>query len=109
VAAALQSAARQFVLVARDGGEELAFVLPGIADPEPVLARFRAAITELAIPHADSPTGYLTISCGCVVFKSDVSIFPAVLLKASDEALYEAKQSGRNQYVIRPCRYGKGQ
>lgn len=101
IAAALQSVARLSDFVARYGGEEFAFVLPGISDPAPVLRRFMETLSNLAISHAGSPTGYLTISCGCVVFKSGTEVFPAGLLRASDEALYEAKLAGRDRFIIR--------
>jgi diguanylate cyclase (GGDEF)-like protein/PAS domain S-box-containing protein len=100
IAGALQSIARQSDIVARYGGEEFTLVLVGVNDPAAMLDRFMAAVADLAIIHEDSATGYLTISCGCVVFKSRHVLSPASLLKASDEALYEAKRSGRNRYVI---------
>lgn len=102
VAQALHGVARQSDFVARYGGEEFAFVLTGLADPAPLLARFAAAVADLAIPHADSPTGRLTVSCGCAIFASCHGVSPADLIKAGDEALYEAKANGRNRYVIRP-------
>lgn len=108
IASALQSVARQSDLVARYGGEEFAFVLIGVADPSPVLARLAAAVANLAIEHEDSPTGYLTISCGCVVFGSCEELSPRLLLKEGDEALYAAKFAGRNQYVIRAYTAGDG-
>ena len=64
------------------------------------LERFATAIAALAIPHADSPTGFLTVSCGAIVrLGGDLS--PKRLLQLGDEALYAAKQAGRNRYVIR--------
>lgn len=105
VAAALQSVVRQTDFIARYGGEEFAFVLPGISDPAPLLARFKETLLNLAITHAGSPTGYLTISCGCVVVRNDADLFPGALLKASDEALYEAKLAGRDQFIIRPSKF----
>jgi diguanylate cyclase (GGDEF)-like protein len=101
IASALQSVARQSDLVARYGGEEFVFVLTGMRDPTPLLDRFITTVAELAIVHEDSPTGYLTISCGCVVFTSGGMLSPILLLKTSDEALYEAKSAGRNRHVIR--------
>jgi PleD family two-component response regulator len=58
------------------------------------------AVAGLAIPHSDSPTGYLTVSCGCVIVSESGKLTPAALLEASDEALYDAKSAGRNGYVI---------
>lgn len=101
IALALQSVARKSDFVARYGGEEFAFVLTGMKDPAQALERFTAAVRELAIVHEGSPTGYLTISCGCVVFNSCSSLSPIQILKASDETLYEAKTAGRNRHIIR--------
>ncbi|WP_425645315.1 diguanylate cyclase domain-containing protein [Agrobacterium leguminum] len=101
IASALQSVARQSDLVARYGGEEFVFVLTGMTNPAPVLERFATVIAELAIIHEGSPTGYLTISCGCVVFNSSTHLSPILLLEASDKVLYEAKSTGRNRHIIR--------
>lgn len=101
IAGALQSVARQSDFVARFGGEEFAFVLAGIADPAPVLERFVSTVSDLAIRHEDSPTGFLTVSCGCAVFHSCAELSPTQLLKVSDAVLYEAKMAGRNRHIIR--------
>ena len=100
IALALQSSVRQSDIVARYGGEEFAFVLTGLNDPLPLLTRFAAAVADLAIVHQDSPTGYLTISCGCVVLQPDKALSPLLMLKAGDKALYEAKLKGRNRLVV---------
>lgn len=101
VAQALRDVFRSADIVARYGGEEFAFVLPTLGDPLPLLERLLAAVAELGIPHLDSATGYLTLSCGCIVFGAGEQVSPTQLLKAGDEALYEAKLAGRNRYVIR--------
>lgn len=101
IASALQSVARHSDFVARYGGEEFVFVLTGMTNPAPVLERFATVIAELAIIHEGSPTGYLTISCGCVVFNSSTHLSPILLLEASDKVLYEAKSTGRNRHIIR--------
>ncbi|AZI35750.1 diguanylate cyclase [Caenibius tardaugens NBRC 16725] len=100
VAKALHSVARQSDFVARYGGEEFAFVLMNAGDPSRMLDRFMAAIAHLAIPQAESPTGCMTISCGCVVAAPCEKLTPAQLLEASDKALYTAKTAGRNRYIV---------
>lgn len=104
IATALRSVARQTDFVARYGGEEFVFIMSGVVDPSPLLERFASAVTQLAVAHADSPTGYLTVSCGCAVFASCLNLSAAELLAASDSALYEAKAAGRNRHVIRHAR-----
>lgn len=101
VVSALQSVLRKSDFVARYGGEEFAFILVGMDDPAPLLDRLVAAVVEMAIPHEHSPAGYLSISCGCMIFKSSEGFSPQQLLKLSDGALYEAKATGRNRHVIR--------
>lgn len=100
VARALQSVARRTDLVTRYGGEEFVAVFPGIAQPGPLLERLAQAIEALALPHAASPHGRLTASCGCAVFAPGAELLPAVLLQACDVALYEAKAAGRNRSVV---------
>lgn len=114
IAMALKSMARPYDIVARHGGEEFVFVLPGVVDPGPIVERFAAAVADLRIHHEDSPTRRLTISCGCVVAEEVANLTPAWLLQASDNALYEAKAGGGNHHVIRrigpmPTSAGKSQ
>lgn len=101
IASALQSVVRPSDIVARYGGEEFAFVLTEVTDCEAVLDRFAATLAKLAIIHEDSPTGYLTVSCGGVIFQSCAELTPTSMLKASDEVLYKAKAAGRNRHIIR--------
>lgn len=100
IATALQSVVRQGDVVARYGGEEFAFVLGTDSDPAPMLERFAAAVAGLEIPHADSPTGWLTISTGAVVARPP-DLTMETLVRMADEALYAAKQAGRNRVVVR--------
>lgn len=100
IAVALQHVIRRSDLVARYGGEEFAFVLSGVADPAPIMEKFLGAVSGLSIPHEDSPTGRLSISCGVVVSPSAAET-PRQLIQKSDEALYDAKLRGRDRYVIR--------
>lgn len=90
-------------LVARYGGEEFALVLPG-TDAEG--ARFlgetvREVVRGLAIPNADVGTGCcVTISVGVTSIDHFRSDGATCLLKRADEALYQAKENGRNQVVF---------
>jgi diguanylate cyclase (GGDEF)-like protein len=62
-----------------------------------VAARICAAVAELAVPHAGSPFEYVTVSIGVAVARPTPDQSMVLLLKSADEALYEAKQSGRNR------------
>lgn len=87
-------------LAARYGGEEFAVLLPD-CDPDAALAIARelvAAIEALAIPHrASTVAGLLTISIGAASLRPGHGGTPDALLHAADEALYRAKDAGRNR------------
>ncbi len=81
----------------RFGGEEFIVVLDrtGEENAKAVLERFRAAIEQYHFPQL----GKITISIGFVrLDKADV---PSVIIGRADQALYYAKQHGRN----RICHY----
>ncbi|MGL5035595.1 MAG: diguanylate cyclase domain-containing protein, partial [Microcystaceae cyanobacterium] len=52
------------------------------------------------IPHQDSPvSSHITVSFGIATVKPLPGQDNQVLLKLADEALYQAKDKGRNQYA----------
>jgi len=82
---------------ARYGGEEFAIILPQ-ASPEGALVmaeRLRVKVENLVVPDV----GRITISLGVATFPQDGGS-PALLIKAADSALYQAKKSGRNRACI---------
>ncbi|GAB3356159.1 MULTISPECIES: sensor domain-containing diguanylate cyclase [Giesbergeria] len=86
-------------LVARYGGEEFAVIIRGQeASQACALAdRLRRDIESLAMPHACTSLGVVTISVGVASWVPVVpNDGPAMLIRMADEALYRAKQSGRN-------------
>ncbi|MDR0564031.1 MAG: diguanylate cyclase [Azoarcus sp.] len=103
VAQTLQSTTRrEDDQVARYGGEEFAVILP-ITDLEGALAvaeDMRMNIAELKIDHAwSSIAPVVTVSIGVATVtppKNSEAGIPA-LIKAADDALYRAKEAGRNQ------------
>jgi diguanylate cyclase (GGDEF)-like protein len=87
---------RKMDFVARYGGEEFVVVVQGvnIEGARALGDRLLAAIRQTFIEHEDLQLS-VTISIGLVeYFKGDT---PANWIERADQALYRAKQSGRNQ------------
>jgi diguanylate cyclase (GGDEF)-like protein len=86
---------------ARYGGEEFAVVLPDTDEfgAAHVAERVRAAVEALAIPHAASALGRVTVSVGAATAWPEAGADPdaAGLVRLADEALYRAKREGRNR------------
>lgn len=101
VAMALRSAAtRPADLAARYGGEEFAILLPETSEAQALVIaeRLRQTVEKLALPHPSSPVaGWVTLSAGVVGLVPEVGTDAVALIAAADEALYRAKQAGRNR------------
>ncbi len=85
---------------ARYGGEEFVAILPGCDKDNAVQTAWgiRKAIYDLNIPHETSDTaGCITLSLGVATFHpmQDEKL-PLKLITTADEALYRAKEAGRN-------------
>ena len=102
VAKALQETiVRPTDVIARYGGEEFTAILPDTnAEGAVVVAeKLRQAVESLNIPHEHSSAAdTVTISLG-IADKSNLADLEALIHKA-DEYLYEAKESGRNRYIM---------
>jgi diguanylate cyclase (GGDEF)-like protein len=109
VAGALQQCARRPMdFVARYGGEEFSVILYDadsdyVAD---ILARIQRLIAELNIPHEASPYGgRLTVSVGAGHVEPKAQRSSIGLIQLADEALYSAKDQGRNRIVVMRTEY----
>ncbi|MBH9554232.1 diguanylate cyclase [Inhella gelatinilytica] len=101
VAQALQaSITRATDLVARFGGEEFAILVP---DADTTAAAQIAtvchhSIRALGLDHAPSPTAEsVTVSIGHATCVAHALEGPEALIRAADQALYQAKRTGRNR------------
>ncbi|MBF0508126.1 MAG: PleD family two-component system response regulator [Deltaproteobacteria bacterium] len=85
---------------ARYGGEEFAIILPETDITGAVLLAqaIRAKVEELNISHAKSEVSdRVTISIGAASILPEKDLPNAILVTTADQALYQAKRSGRNQ------------
>lgn len=101
VARVLRESSREIDHSARYGGEELAVILPG-TDLEGAYnraERIREAIEQLRIARLDGGgTISITTSCGVAAARATAADGRA-MVQAADNALYEAKHSGKNTSV----------
>jgi two-component system chemotaxis response regulator CheY len=83
----------------RYGGEEFLVLLPEQSMEAAALAaeRLRAAVEQLALPHPAG--GVVTVSAG-VASLSDDNCRPDELFELADQALYRAKDGGRNRVEV---------
>ena len=93
--------------VARIGGDEFVLLLTGAEAPtdfHPVLERLLA---EVAAPyHVDSRQLTVTASIGVAICPLDDSD-PDTILRHADQAMYYAKQTGRNRYQLFDSEYDR--
>jgi diguanylate cyclase (GGDEF)-like protein len=101
VAAAMKGKLRPNEIVARYGGEEFIILLPGVpADIAFMIAeRVRAGVEE-CFYHDQSTNRQVPITSSLGIAQLTPSDSKECLLKHADEALYQAKQLGRNQTRI---------
>ncbi|MFL6659097.1 MAG: diguanylate cyclase domain-containing protein [Massilia sp.] len=86
-------------LVARYGGEEFSLLAPA-TDAQHAMDIAQGICDELerlALPHAKSPHGVVTISIGVATAMPDEAYSWTTLIEKADRALYQAKQDGRNR------------
>jgi len=100
IADTLKSQIRTSDQAFRYGGEEFAIVLPehNMDEAEKVAERLKASVEALGIENANGDTGTLTISFGVAASRnnSENGCRGTDVFKQADEALYQAKASGRN-------------
>ena len=97
VAAHLQKTLRDSDLLARYGGEEFGIILPMTAAGEAMRAaeRLRKSIESMPLRYNDKPIA-VTMSFGVASLESGLDGDVEAFIQRADEALYEAKRTGRN-------------
>ena len=89
-------------LAARYGGEEFIGLLPDTLSSEAAFLaeKIREAVERLGIRHSESRTGKIvSISLGTGTMVPNTEKTPADVIQQADEALYQAKSTGRNRVV----------
>jgi diguanylate cyclase (GGDEF)-like protein len=103
-----QCARRPMDFVARYGGEEFAVILYEASREyvAEVLTRIQRSIAELNIPHeASRVASRLTVSIGAAFVLPGANRTHDGLVQLADEALYGAKEQGRNRVVVLEAEY----
>jgi two-component system chemotaxis response regulator CheY len=94
---------RGYDFVGRYGGEEFLVGLPetGLPMAEAVAKRLRSGIeqTSIALPGREERV-HITSSFGLAAFQLDQDDSLEEIIKRADEALYRAKNSGRNRVCV---------
>jgi diguanylate cyclase (GGDEF)-like protein len=109
VASVLPVAARRpFDLAARYGGEEFAVLLYDTRRDrvEEIFRQLHASLQKAALEHPASPVSqHVTFSIGAACVEPNLGRHPEGFIQLADEALYAAKERGRNRTVIMDREY----
>jgi diguanylate cyclase (GGDEF)-like protein len=86
-------------VIGRFGGEEFVVLLPHTDEPGAIIAaeRIREAVSQVMVQAGDKVVTF-TVSIGAATHAKRVKIDQ--LLECADQALYAAKQGGRNQVRV---------
>lgn len=101
VAQIIKNSLRENDFVARIGGEEFAVLAPCVPDDisETIAERIRCDIASSPLASSEGNV-QLTVSIGvCNISKESATLDPEVIHRWADNALYEAKNRGRNRVV----------
>lgn len=103
VASAIAAAAEKRAdFAARYGGEEFCVLLPGTNETGALLVaeNIRRILRDMKISHTASTTGDVTVSIGLVTAGPGDAAEASEMMKRADEALYAAKQGGRDRVHV---------
>ena len=107
IAKSIKDSIRHMDFVARYGGEEFVVLLPetDAHGAYAVASNIYKAIDRLEIPHIKSlVSNHITISLGVTVYRGEIELGKEELLSIADQALYRAKELGRNQIYYQSIR-----
>lgn len=96
----LGNCVRESDTVARFGGDEFTVILGELSHPDYVTQTIQNILQTLAKPfQLGDHVSYLTASIGIAVYPDDADNIED-LLKNADQAMYQAKDNGRNRYCF---------
>ncbi|MBI5842503.1 MAG: PAS domain S-box protein [Chloroflexi bacterium] len=103
IGAFLQTCVRAEDIACRYGGEEFLVILPeaSLKDTLKRAKQLREGIKQLHVRYHDQALGAVTVSLGVAVFPDHGSTTEAIM-RVADDALYRAKQEGRDRVVVAP-------
>ncbi len=92
---------REGEIISRNGGEEFTILLENcsLLQAEEIATRIRKAIEQYTFFMADKKKIRITVSIGVAVYQAGQNTTER-LYEVADEALYKAKQNGRNNVCI---------
>ena len=101
VANCLKNGLRDSDAAARYGGEEFAIILPktNLFNAQPIAERLRTSVEQLR-PEFDGIPIPVTMSFGVSAFSAEVDTTKNDFIKKADQALYRAKDRGRNRCCV---------
>lgn len=93
---------RRYDLAARLGGEEFALILSGtgLVKAKRVLKRLLEEFRDKTFETPESDTFQVTCSAGLTTYKGTVDMDVKQLVDLADEALYRAKDAGKDQVKV---------
>jgi diguanylate cyclase (GGDEF)-like protein/PAS domain S-box-containing protein len=99
IARRLQASVRANDTVGRLGGDEFVLLLTGLESAEEYQTALERVIAAISQPVALDATHEATVTCsiGIALFPQDATS-PDTLLRYADQAMYAAKQNGRDRY-----------
>ncbi len=96
----LSSHVRETDMVARLGGDEFTIILPNIENTDEVEHMAGRILNEISRPfYLNGCELFISVSIGITIYPNDASDFPTLLTNA-DNAMYRAKDEGRNTFCF---------
>ena len=97
----IQAEAREIDRLGRYGGEEFVLLLPGtVLDAAVTFAeRIRECVEKHEFAYGEGQSLHRTMSCGVAAWPHPRVTDQEALIRAADEALYVAKETGRNRVI----------